>query len=168
MFPKAFSKNPYYVPNFVWRTQSVERGLRRTAQSTEVGRERNIFLTKVIASCCSPIFSCCSFVSYELKFHGVLPKESLRFDQLLPSNLLKTDSPLKVAIIKFVAKHPCMCIGILTNQLCRSYLSSRKNGALLKTNWKLNQNDKKLVSSAIYFCFFSIRKNYLNWLVNLV
>ena len=40
-----------------------------------------------------------------MKFYGGLPKKSLRSDQPLLSYLLKTISPLKMAILKFAAKH---------------------------------------------------------------
>ena len=59
-----------------------------------------------------------------------LPSESLSSDKPSSSNLLKTISPLKMAILEFVAKHLC----ILINHLRRSYLTSKKNGVLLKTN----------------------------------
>ena len=41
----------------------------------------------------------------KLKFHGGVPKKSSRSDQLLPSYLLKTISPLLMPILKFAAEH---------------------------------------------------------------
>ena len=74
------------------------------------------------------------------------PKSAMRvMRSSKSSNLLKTISQLKMVILKFVAKH--LCIGILINQLCRSYLTSRKNGVLFKIIESLIKSDKKIVSS---------------------
>ena len=47
-----------------------------------------------------------------LKFHGGPPKKSSRSDQPLPNNLLNTNSPLLMPILKFAAKHQCPALGI--------------------------------------------------------
>ena len=44
----------------------------------------------------------------KLAIHGGLPLKSIGLDQLLPSNLLKTDFPLKLTIHKCQRKQQCI------------------------------------------------------------
>ena len=83
-----------------------------------------------------------------------LPSESLSSNKLLSSNLLKTISPLKLAILDFVAKHLC----ILINHLRKSYLTSKKNGVLLKTSIWPNKNRPQ---SAGMFSFLHYPNQFL-------
>jgi len=70
---------------------------------TKIGYARNAFFARRCPQMCSgfDFFSIWS----ELKFHGGL--KWLKLDQPLPSNLLKTDFPLKLTIHKWQRKQQC-------------------------------------------------------------